>query len=236
MKQFRDSYLSQAQCEDEPKYLNKYLEKIYVRNKLEEYHSIYFPQVLFGKQDLIDLIFDQIGAINITSEEIINFNNYPIKVVIKQNYTDRDPKYQSSGYAFDFTFLIRSYDEYKYAFNMHFIYENLMKPFLNENKQNLNKMSELFRRFYYFTEPLKGIGYVGKSMGNPDKATFVEPHFSNGITFRSNENYLSHFRNRPQLNRAEVPITTMHIDFNYFMCYFIPIYESLMQINKLSII
>jgi hypothetical protein len=112
---------------------------------------------------------------------------------------------------------------------MHYIYKNLIKTFINKNKKNLTQISELFRRFYYFNDPLKHPSYAGKSMGNPDKATFVSPHYSNGKTFNSNENYLSHFRNRHVLNRGEVPITTLNVDFNYFICYFMPIYENLIK-------
>ena len=229
MNKFEDSYLSNKFCESKPNYLSSYLEKIYAKNKLDEDHSIYFPQVVFGKPELIEFIFDQINAINVTLNENSNITNYPIKIKIKQSYNDSEPNYQDQQYSSDFTLLIRNYDEYKYAINMNYIYKNLIKPFLNKNKHNLTQISELFRRFYYINDPLKNPSYAGKSMGNPDKATFVSPHYSNGKTFNSQETYLSHFRSRHVFNRAEVPITTINVDFNYFICYFIPIYENLVQ-------
>jgi hypothetical protein len=94
MKKFQESYLSNSFCESKPNYLSSYLENMYVKNKLEEDHSIYFPQVVFGKPDLIDLIFDRIGAINVTLNENSNITSYPIKVKIKQNYNNSEPNYQ----------------------------------------------------------------------------------------------------------------------------------------------
>ena len=229
IQQLQDLYLSDKFCEAKPNYLSSYLEKMFARDKVEQGHSIHFPQVIMGIPDLIDLIFEKINRINASLDEKSNFTNYPIKVRIQQKYNDSDPKYQSQNYGSDFTLLIRNFDEYKYAINMNFIYKNLIKKFLNENKQKLAKISELFRRFYFFNGEIKPAGYLGKSMGNPDTATFVSPHYSNGKTFTSRENYLSHFRNRHILNRGEVPITNINIDFNYFICYFIPIYENLMK-------
>jgi hypothetical protein len=227
MKTFQESFLSKKFCESKPNYLSSYIQKIYVRNKLGEDHSIYFPQVVFGKPDLIELIFDQIDKY--LEEKTSKMLNYPIKIIIKQDYNDSEPNYQDQQYATDFTILIRDYDEYKYAINMNYIYKNYIKQFMNKANQNVAQVSQLFSRFYYFNEPLKHGSYGGKSMGNPNKATFVSPHFSNGITFSSRENYLSHFRNRHILNRGEVPITTINIDFNYLICYFIPIYEKFMK-------
>ena len=175
------------------------------------------------------MIFEQIGRINIKLEKNSNSINYPIKIKIKQIYNDSEPKFQDQGYGSDFSFLISNFDELNYAMNMNQIYKELVKPFLEKNKQNLAQTSELFRRFFYFDEPLKGKSYLGNTMGNPDKATFVSPHFSNGKTFTSRENYLSHFRNRHILNRIEAPITTLNIDLNYFICYFMPIYKSLIK-------
>jgi hypothetical protein len=230
IEKFQESYLDKSFCESKPNYVSSYLENIYERDKLSEDYSIYFPQVLFGKPDLIDLIFDKISAI--LGDEIGKTPNFPIKVGIKQDYKDTDPIFQSPGYGSDFTFLIRNKNEYTYAANLNLLYKKLIKPFLDKNNQSLSHVSELFRRFYYFTEPLKGAGYLGKTMGNPDRATFVSPHYSNNyFTTFTTENYLSHFRNRISLKRGEVSITNMHIDFNYFLCYFIPIYENIIK-NK----
>ena len=70
-------------------------------------------------------------------------------------------------------------------------------------------------------------GYWGKSMNNPDNATFVFPHRSNGNYVVLKENFISHFRNRYNLNKIEVPITSIGIDINYFLCYYLPIFEKL---------
>ena len=223
IKQLQDSYLSEKFCK--PNYVSSYLEKMFVRENLSQDHSIHFPQVVMGKLDLVDLIFEQIDGIHENS----NISNYPIKVKIKQNYNDSDANFQNKDYGSDFTLLIRNFDEFKYAINMNYIYKNLIKPFISQNKRKLDQISEQFRRFYYFNGEIKPVGYVGKSMGNPDAATFVTPHYSNGKTFTSQDDYLSHFRNRYALNRGEVPITSINVDLNYFICYFMPIYESLMN-------
>ena len=67
-KIFHDAYLDNKFSETKPNLLSSYLETIYARNKVDDESSIYFPQVLFGKPDLIDLIFEQIGRINIKLE------------------------------------------------------------------------------------------------------------------------------------------------------------------------
>ena len=62
--------------------------------------------------------------------------------------------YQDPNYGANFTITIGNMQQMYYARNLLDIYLNLIKPFLDENKEVLEKFSSDFKRFHYFRHPL----------------------------------------------------------------------------------
>ena len=110
---------------------------------------------------------------------------------------------------------------------MLYLHKNLIKPFLDTNKEKLSQVTDRFSKFFNFrTEVING--FYGKGFNNPDKVTFVDAHKSNGLNFELKKKVLSHFRDVMNTKHfGEYPITNIYIDFNYFLCYFMPLFEKL---------
>ena len=198
-------------------------------NESDKY-SVFFQNVVFVNNDLIKLIFKQISLINFSNE--YNFK-YPLKIKIKQNYIANDPMYKNPNYGANFVLTITNKNEMNYAWNLLDIYENVVEPFMNETSGGGSDsfVPESFKRFYFFKTPLVQPQY-GKSLSNIVSATHTGPHRPNGKIVELNEYYMSHFRTRAIFEKHHVPITSVIFDFNYFYCYFQPIFESFVNKNN----
>ena len=77
----------------------------------------------------------------------------------------------------------------KYAKNLLGLYKHLIKPFLVENAQLLEKESERLTRFLYMdlrNDPELAM-HVGKSFSNAvHSKVILNPHFSSGWLYRLN--------------------------------------------------
>ena len=187
-------------------------------------YSVFFQNVVFAKNDLIRLIFKQLSFINFSSE--YNFDS-PLRIKIREKFISNDPMYNNSKYGANFVLTISNANEINYARNLLEIYKNLIEPFLNKTSGKVySQVPENFKRFYFFKTPLVQPQY-GKSLINIETATHSDPHRPNGKVVELNEYYMSHFRTRAIFERKNVPITSVIFDFNYFYCYFQPIFESL---------
>lgn len=216
-------------CTGGSNHLSDYVGKIYAAEFIPNDYSIYFRQVLYAKPSIISIIFEQLDTIDKNLDSI--YDGYPIRVKIEQEHTDPEPNFMDDKYRTEFTFLIESFEDYTYAMNMLFLYRELISPFLRDNEKKLSRIS-LFRRFYFFNGSLKPESYLGKSMVNPDRTVYSSPHYPNDNYVDARFNYLSHFRNRHVLSKDEVSIRTLNIDFNYFICYFKPVFEMLYNKNN----
>ena len=80
VKKFANEYLNYENCESESGFLRKFVDGLYQEKRIPLNYSIYFPQVLFIKQDLISEIFFQF-------EDLFDFNldlkkiKFPLKVI-----------------------------------------------------------------------------------------------------------------------------------------------------------
>ncbi len=133
--------------------------------------------------------------------------------------------YQDPNYGANFTITIGNMKQMYYARNLLDIYLNLIKPFLDENKEVLGNFSSDFKRFHYFRHPLANPGY-GKSFTNLDTAVYSGPH-GPPHALGTSDYYLSHFRRISIFPKIHAPIDSVVFDFNYFFCYFQPIFEKL---------
>jgi len=165
----------------------------------------------------MQIIFNELSLANLTQ------SNLPIRLKIIQKYASNDKMYQDPSYGANFTLKIENMQDFYYARNLLDIYLNMIKPFLEENKKLLEKFSPDFRRFHFFRRPLADPAY-GKAFTNLDTASDSSPHGPIGAV-RLNDYYMSHFRRISIFARTEAPIDSIVFDFNYFLCYFQPIFE-----------
>jgi len=219
----RNKYPKRSDCNMNSGYLSDFLSQ---KNDNEEY-SLFFQNVIFSNNDLIEIIFKEISKINFT---LSNHTLYPLRLNITQKYISINPLYKDSRYGANFVLSINNANEMIYARNILDYYENVVRPFLNKSSMGVfSHIPENFKRFYFFKTPLVQPQY-GKSLINLDSASYSDPHRPNGKVVELNEYYMSHFRTRAILEMREVPITSVVFDFNYFFCYFQPIFENF--VNK----
>jgi hypothetical protein len=198
------------------KSFSEFIEReIYLRNEINENYSLFFQNILFAKNDLIERIVEKISLIKF----------HKLKYPLKLNIQEED---DASNRLTNFTLIIKNEHELNYANNILDIHQNLIKPFMEENEKWLKRIPENFKRFFFFKKPLS-LPQYGKSLTNLDTATFSDPHKPNGNLFELEEYYMSHFREVTVLERIEVPITSVCFDFNYFYCYFQPIFENFIK-------
>ena len=181
--------------------LNSFLEKF------PKEVSIYFPQVMFLKDDLAEEIFFKIDlAVSQQNEGRIKF---PLKINIKKNA--------------NLGILISNLIELKYARNLASIYKHLIKPFLNRNAKLFEKESERMRRFLHMN-----VNDVrGKSFVNTKTSELLPgPHGPEVESLLTSESYyVSHFRKNYKLSRTDKSIREFGLDLNYFACYVRPMIE-----------
>ena len=169
----------------------------------------------------MQIIFDQLSLVNFTASKL------PIRLQIVQAHIPTNKLHKDPAYNVNFTLVINNKQDSNYAQNLLDIYINLIRPFMQENEKHLDNLSEDFTRFFIFRNPLVTNTGLGKSFTNLDSADASEPHYSlpyDSIVF-INEYYKSHFRNFYKFARIEASIDTILFDFNYFFCYFQPIFN-----------
>jgi hypothetical protein len=200
--------------------ITEFLDEVYSKNKLDDDFSILIPPAVYGHNPLVEIIFDKVEKILNTEE--MNFKSNKIKFPIKMPnviYLEIE----------NFTIVINNQNEFVYAKNMLYIYKNFIRPFLIENKEKLEKLTERFTKFYNFkVEVLQS--FYGKDFNNPDRVTYMDPHESNGVNFELKDQQLSHFRDIMNTKKSgDYPISNIYLDLNYYLCYFLPIYGKLSQ-------
>jgi hypothetical protein len=203
-------------------YFSEYLkQKIYERLKLNANSSLFFQNCVYANSNLMQIIFDQISLINFSKE---HENKFPIRLKIIQIFKSDDKMYQSSKYGANFNLVIKDMQDLIYAQNLLDIHNNLIRPFLNENKDKLEIVPDEYKRFYFFRRPLV-LPQFGKSLTNLDSASSSDPHGPLNDLIQLDDYYMSHFRSIAMFERIDVSIDSIVFDFNYFFCYFQPILE-----------
>ena len=131
-------------------YLRSYLDKIYSENEYPLENSLYMPQVMFLKQDLVDEIFSKIDLLFRSSNT--NKIVYPLAIHIYKKHPSSQTKgfkFSDSKYDANFEFVINNPRDLKYAENLLSLYTHLIGPFLTANKDKLSDQSERLTRFFY---------------------------------------------------------------------------------------
>ena len=217
----KEDFPTREHCIRTPSYFGTFIEnEIFTKKGVDQNHSFFFQNTIYGNNLLTEIIFEQISAID------LNIIKFPIKLQIKQDYKPINQIYTNPKYGADFVLVINNSIELSYARNILDVHVNLIKPYLKKNEKYLLKISDEFKRFYFFKQPLVRPEY-GKSLTNLDSSIFSDPHRPNGKIFELEENYMTHFRSIAILERKEVPISSFNIDLNYFYCYFQLIIETI---------
>jgi hypothetical protein len=236
---FEKEYLSSDKCEKRESFIKGYLDEIYKKYEISKNSSLYFPQVYYLRDNLMEEIFAKLDM------SLTNFNKYPIIVKIFQKHKKNIPKYDAN-----FNVIISNRFDMNYAKNLLSLYKYLIKPYLEKYKNEFAKHSERLSRLFYMTikgDPDKDVeSFKGKSFVNPNTSEFMHgPHVPenyDGYLYGTDRNYLynlppyqnkemgeyyiAHFRDVHIMGQTSKLITRFHIDLNYFTCYVKNVIES----------
>jgi len=224
--------------ENETSSLRIFMDGLIDNLKISKDISMYFPQVIFLKLDLIEEIFMRLDK-DLNS---LKTRQYPIKIKIDKKHQaakSKGFKYADRSYDASFNITIDNDDELKYSNNLLGLYTNLIKPFLRENAEILRNESERSTRFLYIDllHPENG-HYQGKSFSNTKTNDFmVNAHRPVG-PLTSMDSFgtftIAHFRDRYRLGKADKSIKRFNLDLNFFACYVKPMIEGIKKETNIT--
>jgi hypothetical protein len=220
--------------------------------KISKDASLYFPQVIYLKLDLIEEIFISLETIfknsslltSISIRNFSNFNNsslansshmntsslFPMKIKIDKKHEAAKSKgftYASPGYDASFNIVIDNEEDLKYAKSLLGLYTHLIQPYLKENKEAFRNISERSTRFLYIDLlHADTASYVGKTFSNTKSNVFMaSAHRSMGPLANIDSFTIAHFRDRYALGNSDKSIRRFNLDLNFFACYVKPMIE-----------
>ena len=203
--------------------LDDYLSSLYPKYSIPSNQSLYFQSVYYMNpitvKELINMLVEYLGDSNSRPK-------YPVSLKFV------DPIHKS----FTYFYTINDANEHDYVIEIVKIYKQVIEPFLDKHEMAISKTLYNFNEIFYMTRKLIIDVSFGKTFANPDTASITNPHFPKDNYFKLNEednHFLSHFRHRNnKLKNTNASVTSIRIDLNYFICYYIPIFEKLSNIEK----
>jgi len=224
---FEKEYLTSDKCDRRESFIKGYLDDIYKKYEISKNGSLYFPQVFYLRDHLMEEIFAKLEL------SLTNIKKYPLSVKIFQKHQKNIPKYDAN-----FDIIISNRFEMDYAKNLVNLYKYLIKPYLEKYKNEFAKHSERLSRIFYMTIKEDTDRDVG-SFVNPNTSEFMsDPHvpdFARGYLYGTDRNhlynlppyhnkemgeyYIAHFRDVHIMGQTSKLITRFQIDLNYFTCY-----------------
>ena len=143
---------------------------------------------------------------------------------------------QSEIEPFHFKFSIRSIVELEYAYKLYNLYINQVKPYFDRYKLLIDTYCIDFDRVFVQMEHQDEIK-LGKTLHNSrysDSLTLHAPLDKQMFRVPLRYGHVGHFRQQFQYrkNPMTLPIILIHFDFNYFHCYFRPIFKMLAKIEN----
>ena len=206
-----------------PNHIYPYLKNVEYNQNIKE-SSLYFYQGYFFSYKLTERLFNYVTNYFVNSK----FNDTQLKINI-----NHDEKFVITEYPINRCSLtIANREEYNYLMNLIQIVNSLIKPYLDKNREIINKFVDRYERFFVI---LKNRDTLGKTIHNT-KSTFEfslhEPmlylkNVPDIYTKIENENgYLHHFRKSLSQNGIDFDVYDIYLDLNFFNCYFVPIIES----------
>lgn len=202
----------------------------YLKLQTNKKITFHFLMALYVKHKLIADMFQKLdeyfklNQTNSTNSLIINI----------QDKTDRNFRGQL---GVEYNVLIKTKQEFQHAKNLNKFYWYAIKPFLDRNKNILEKLPESFNRFYL----LNGVTtswMCGKTIHHTQSTHWVSTHYPEGNNFENvlwtphEYGHVSHFRSSlKDLHERNISITDFKFDINYFLCYFKPMIKKLYSKN-----
>jgi hypothetical protein len=167
-----------------------------------------------------------------TNTTVIRRNEVDYTIDLQYEQTVDDPNLES----FHYKFTIRSINELEYAHKIYSLYTNQVKPYMEKYKSMIDALCVDFDRFFVQIENQDDVK-MGKSIHNTrytDALTVHHPLDKQLFRVPLRYGHLSHFRDmyHYQKNPRSMPILLVHFDFNYFNCYFRPIFKMLAHIEN----
>jgi hypothetical protein len=212
--------------ESDANQLRIFMDGLIDKFKISRDSSLYFPQVIYLKLDLIEEIFISLET-NLKNSYKINF---PIKIKIEKKHEAAESKgfkYASQEYDASFNIVISNEEDLKYAKSLLGLYKHLIQPYLKENKEVFRNISERSTRFLYIDLlHADTASYVGKTFSNTKTNVFMaSAHHSMGPLENIDSFAIAHFRDRYRLGNSDKSIRRFNLDLNFFACYVKPMIE-----------
>ena len=197
----------------------------YMRKYLADM-SVYHRMAIYLKDSIVKTIVHKIEA-------YLRSNSYEVERSLDESVVqviDLTPASEQHAPT-NYTFVIRSETEFKYARNLCKLYRMLVEPFLSRNQEALDSVSTRFRRLFYVAGKTTK-HHFGKTIHHTDRTLQLIHHYpvaSGKYKIMLYEHgHCSHFRDTYDFNSTiPIAITELFIDFNYFYCFFKPTLDDL---------
>ena len=203
-------------------YIYTFLKDIEKRQQMNG-RSFYFKQGYLISFKMSLHILDQI------SDYLKKYSFNGTRLLINVTHNEGSP----SQFKFNKLMLtIADKEEYDYSMGLVNIVNLVIKPFLEEKKEIIHKYADRFARFFIYLNNRDSLGKTIHSTRSTLDFSVHQP-----ISYLKNEKieyseianengYLSHFRKTFLKNFETMSVNDLHLDLNYFYCYFKPILES----------
>ncbi|RNA17357.1 hypothetical protein BpHYR1_038367 [Brachionus plicatilis] len=220
-----------------------YLKSLKSKFDLKSPTSFYFKQGFYIKQRIADKIMKNLNNFLVHDLTKLNQTKFGFEILVKNSTV------QTNDFQFDYKFKIESRFDYEYAKKLVLIYHTIIKPFLKKNGKILQKFSQHVDRLFMISGKVNNFAW-GKSIHDTRRTFDMTVHhalefFDRGKSVLYNDRFyldeahakyytldydyghLSHFRSRIHFKFEPMPINYLHVDLNYFNCYFKPILRKL---------
>ena len=239
------------------KKLDAYLGELHSKKKQfsTDTNSFYFTQAFYLKNALVEQIFQVFEATlkNVTEFSFVDNNEIRMPVHFED---EGDFTVKHKTYRIAYLFTISNQHEFEYARNLLALYVQEIRPYLTTSATNFARYVKDFDRFFFIAGKINDFSW-GKSVHNTRHTLDFTVHHANkyitGDTklpvevdwnFLNAEYakyyrvpyklaYVSHFRSFFPNSRSKIPVSFLHLDFNYLNCYFVPIVEKISKNKKI---
>ena len=205
-----------------------------VKSKIESYLHSYnentnfnFGMAYYLRDVDVKKIFNSFDAYFSSSY----FDSKSFEHTINVIDTESENKFHN---PYNFTFVIRSFEELTYAKNLLFLYRNFLEKFDTQHRKTLSVYTEQFRRYFYISGTATD-WLCGKSIWHTDKTSEYSVHY--GVVAEElyymnfDQGHNGHFRRNYPFKPNNISISELSLDFNYLNCFYKPIIQKFANIS-----
>ncbi len=220
--------------------LELYLQYINNDLNLTQKNTYFFQMNCQLKMQTMKIVFKELGKILDNYEIKINSINEQFDFLINiKDLKDTDSlEFVQFGHKpyLDFNLTINNKEDFIYAKYLYDSYINLIEPFLEKNKFNLENVEETINRFYFILGDNLSYRNEMKTVHDTLKTTDLNWHlpnnaYSSKVKVPNRLGHTSHFRLKYNTFWKTYPIKSLFFDFDYFTCYYLKILKNLNYIN-----